>query len=166
MTERLRLAGRGRLPNGDLIAWSVAEGARGRRWRWVHTIQQAALGVSGLVELTSDGRFSRLELAASGGLLTFHPVEDGRTAHGNIVTADAVLPIATSWQPEWGVGIVDDPFGAAIAEWRGTGLVVTWRRGDLVWREPGRHADVDTSPLDDRGVPQLDDAVEWPLEAE
>jgi hypothetical protein len=166
MTERLRLAGRGRLPNAHLVTWSVAEGGRGRRWRWVHEIHQGVLGVSGLVELAPDGRFSRLELAASGGLLTFHPVDDGHSAHGNIVTPDAVLPIATNWRPEWGVGIVDDPFGSAIAGWRGHGLVVTLHRDELVWREPGPHSDVVASTRDDRGVPQLDDAVEWPLEAD
>jgi hypothetical protein len=166
MTERLRLAGRGRLPNGNLIVWSVAEGARGRRWRWMHEIDRGLLLVTGLVELAPDGRFSRLELAASGGLLTFHPVQDGRSAHGNIVTPDAVLPIATKWQPEWGVGFVGDPFGSAIAGWRGDGLVVTSHHNELVWREPGPHADLIASTRDDRGVPQLDDAVEWPLEGE
>lgn len=37
MTEPawLRRAGRGRLPDGREILWSVAEGGRGRRWRWV-----------------------------------------------------------------------------------------------------------------------------------
>ena len=166
MTERLRLAGRGRLPNGDLIIWSVAEGGRGRRWRWMHEVQPGSLVVSGLVELAPDGRFSRLELAASGGLLTFHPVDDGRAAHGNVVTPRSVVPIATNWRPEWGVGIVDDPFGSAIAGWRGDGLVVTWHHDELVWREPGRHPDVGASPRDDRGIPRLDDAAEWPLEAE
>jgi hypothetical protein len=166
MTERLRLAGRGRLPDGNVVMWSVAEGGRGRRWRWAHRDQAGTLRVSGLVELGPDGRFSRLELVTSGGLLTFHPVEDGRSAHGNVVTADAVLPMATTWRPEWGVGIVGDPFGSAIARWRRDGLVVTWHHGELVWREPGRHPDVDASPLDDRGVPHLDDAKEWPLEAD
>jgi hypothetical protein len=129
-------------------------------------VHQAFLGVSGLIELEPDGRFSRLELASSGGLLTFHPDETGRSAHGNIVTANAVLPIATRWRPEWSVGIVEDPFGSAVAGWRGDGLVVTWHRDELVWREPGHHSDVFALPRDERGLPQLANPAEWPLEAE
>ncbi len=164
MTDWLRRAGRGRLANDDIVVWSVAEGARGRRWRWVHQVHQGFTGPAGLIELTPDGTLGRLELSAYGGLLTFHPEADGRSAHGNIVSADRVHPIATAWQPDWGIGILGDPFGSAVGGWKGSGLVIVYANDAIVWREPGRHPDVEGLPYDGRGIPILDDAAEWPLE--
>ena len=164
MTDWLRRAGRGWLGGADLLLWSVAEGARGRRWRWMHQVDQASMGHSGMVELLPDGRLARFEVSAFGGLLTFHPEPDGQSAHGNIVTTDGVKPIETAWRPEWRVGIVNDPFGSAVAGWAGSGLVVTFQ-DSIEWREPGRHDDVATLECDERGVPMLEDADEWPLEA-
>jgi hypothetical protein len=160
----LRRAGRGRLADGRTVLWSVAEGGRGRRWRWVYQEHQAFVGTVGLVERLPDGRFGRLELAAYGGLLTFHPDSDGRAAHGNIVTAERVQPIEAPWQPEWGVGIVGDPFGSTVGGWVGSGLAISWMQGAIMWRDPGSYADVEIVATDSRGVPQLVDADEWPLE--
>jgi hypothetical protein len=160
----LRRAGRGRLANGGLVLWSVAEGGRGRRWRWVHQIHEGLMGPAGLIELLPGGGLGRLELSAFGGLLTFHPEADRRSAHGNIVSAERVHPIETAWKPDWGVGIVGDAFGSAVGGWDGSGLVLTYDHDGIVWREPGRHADVESLASDGRGIPILDDADEWALE--
>lgn len=162
----LRRAGRGRPRTNDdaLVLWSVAEGARGRRWRWMHQVYQGFLGHSGLIELHSDGRLGRLEITAFGGLLTFHPEPNGLSASGNIVTVEGVKPIETQWRPEWRVGIVEDPFGSAVAGWAGVGFVVNWQPDWIVWREPGRHEDITVLECDERGIPILADAQEWPLE--
>jgi hypothetical protein len=164
MTEWLRRAGRGWLGGDDLVLWSVAEGARGRRWRWVHQVDQGFTGHSGIVELLPDGRLGRLEVSSFGGLLTYHPEPDGLSAHGNIVTTDGVKPIATTWRSDWRVGIVGDPFASAIAGWNGFGFVVSWQPYSIVWREPGQHDDVTTLDCDGRGVPILEAAEEWALE--
>lgn len=164
MTDWLRRAGRGDLDGTDLVLWSVAEGARGRRWRWMHQVDQGFMGHSGMVELLPAGGLGRLEVSSFGGLLTFHPEPDGRSAHGNIVTTDGVKPIATTWRSAWRVGIVGDPFGSAVAGWAGSGLVISWQIDSIVWREPGTHDDVAALACDERGIPILDHAQEWPLE--
>jgi hypothetical protein len=158
MTGWLRRGGRGRLQDGSAVTWSVAEGARGRRWRWT-VAGEDGLRSSGLLERDIDDRFARLELATAGGLLTFHPDRDGREAHGNVLTRDGVGPIAVDWDPGWGIGFADDPFGSAIGGWSGFGLIVDPR---IPWR--WGEADIDVLPLDDRRVPVLDDPAEWPLE--
>jgi len=163
VTDWLRRAGRGRLPHDDVVLWSVAEGKQGRRWRWMHEVYQGLMGPSGMLELMPDGRLGRLELADIGGILTFHPEPDGQSAHGNIVTKDGVKPIETAWRPDWRVGIIGDPFASAVAGWAGSGLVITFQDW-IVWREPGAHDDVVALACDERGIPILDDAQEWPLE--
>jgi len=129
----------------------------------MHEVHQGLMGASGMLELLPDGRLGRLELADVGGLLTFHPEPDGKSAHGNIVTKDGVKPIETAWRAEWRVGIIGDPFGSAVAGWAGSGLVITFQDW-IVWREPGKHDDVAALACDERGIPILDDAHEWPLE--
>jgi hypothetical protein len=163
VTDWLRRAGRGELPDQDFVIWSVAEGTQGRRWRWVHQVHQAFPNHVGLLELLPDGRLGRLEISAYGGLLTFHPERDGLSAHGNIVTPDGVKPIETSWKPEWRVGIIGDPFGSAAAGWAGSGIVVAFQDW-IVWREPGVHDDVAALARDERGIPLLEGSEEWPLE--
>ena len=160
----LRRAGRGRLPHEVVVIWSVAEGARGRRWRWVHQVHQAFPNHMGMIEQLPDGGLGRLEISAYGGLLTFHPERDGLSAHGNIVTPEGVKPIATAWRPEWRVGIIGDPFGSAVTGWAGSGFVVTFQGDWIVWREPGQHDDVAALVRDERGIPILDNAEEWALE--
>jgi hypothetical protein len=158
MTEWLRRAGRGRLPDGSAVTWTVAEGNRGRRWRWT-LCQGDRIAVVGLIELAPDGLFGRLELALPNALVTLHPDDDRRAAHGNVVTAGGVRPVAVPWDPGWGIGIEGDAFGSAVG---GSGSVGLWFGRDLSWT-----ANVQLGAslaLDERGVPRLDDAAEWPVE--
>ena len=155
----VRRAGTGTLADGTSVTWSVAEGIRGRRWRW--TIASAgALRHVGLLELDVDGRFARLELETGQGMLTLHPDADRRSAHGNIVRPDGVEPLDMPWSDAEALAIDGDPFGSTIARWRGRGWVVGT---DLALRR-GEGADVQALELDDRGIPRLDDAREFPLE--
>jgi len=159
----LRRAGKGRQPDGSLVAWAVAEGARGRRWRWTVS-DGAGLRHAGLVELDGDG-FARLELDGRAGMLTLHPDRDGTIAHGNVVRAEGVDPLAVSWADGDAVAIEGDAFGSAVAGWQGRGWVVGH---DLRLRRPNGAPDVASGvalPADDRGVPKLLAAHEWPLEA-
>ena len=158
MTEWLRQAGRGRLPTGATVAWSVAEGARGRRWRWT-VADGGTLGSSALIELAADGRFARLELATADAMLTFHPDRGGAEAHGNVIRVTGVEPIAVPWQSGWGIGFADDAFGSTLGAWRGAGLVL---RSGSAW-SVGSAALV-TLPVDGRGIPRLGSAEEWALE--
>ena len=162
MTDWLRRAGRGRPDPESVVVWSVAEGNRGRRWRWAVT-HESGLRVVGLAERLPSGAFGRLELATAGVLLTFHPDPGGGSAHGNVVAADGVRPIEVDWDDRWAVGIREDAFGSAVCGWSGVGFAVDLADG-LAWREPGEHADVAALKCDERGVPILDEAVEWPLE--
>ena len=157
----LRRAGTGTLPDGWHVTWSVAEGARGRRWRWT-VVSAAGLRHAGLVELDPERRFGRLELETAHAMLTLHPDPDPdpRSAHGNVVRPRGVDPVEIEWSHEDGLAIEDDPFGSAVAGWRGRGWVVDpdlqIRRDDV--------GNATALKLDERGIPRLDDAREWPLE--
>lgn len=159
MTDWLRRAGRGRDRVGALVTWSVAEGRRGRRWRVARAVD-GALVSSLLYELDPDGRFAHLELATPAGLLTLHPEGDG-TLHGNAIVDGGVRHVVgLAWEPEWGIGFEADAFSTAIGGWRpGAGYVVV---GDLA---VGADATADSIARDARGIPMLDAAEEWPLEA-
>lgn len=156
----LRRAGHGTLPDGASVLWSVAEGSRGRRWRW--TVSDGAqLRHSGLLELGLDGRFVRLELDAGSTLVTLHPEPGGRSAHGNVVTADGVRPIAVDWGPECGIEIVGDAFGSTLGAGEGRQIVIDGERvADMHPAALGSSR----LALDDRGVPQLANPSEWALE--
>ena len=155
----LRRAGAGTLPDGSLVTWSVAEGTRGRRWRW--TIAAAeGLRHAGLVELDAEGRFGRLELETVDGMLTLHPDADRRAAHGNLVRPGGVDPVEIAWSDDDALAIADDPFGSAVAGWRGRGWVVG---SDLRLRRDDGGA-TRALEIDGRGIPRLGDAREWPLE--
>jgi hypothetical protein len=156
----LRRAGTGTLPDGSLVTWSVAEGSRGRRWRWT-VVTEAGLRHAGLVELNADGRFGRLELETAHGMLTLHPDSDRRSAHGNVVRPGIVDPIEVAWSDDDGMAIEDDPFGSALAGWRGRGWVVG-AEVQLRRDHDGNVAKV--LELDKRGIPRLHDPREWPLE--
>ena len=155
----LRCAGHGRLLDGRTIAWSLAEGARGRRWRWTLTTGEGSLLHAGLIELDAGDRFARLELETGTAMLTLHPTPDGRSAHGNVVRTDRVDPIAIDWPAAASVAISGDPFGSAVAGWRGTGWLVLH---DLSLESDP--IDVPALNVDARGVPQLIEPAEWPLE--
>ncbi len=160
MRAWLRVAGRGRLADGGIVVWSAAEGARGRRWRW--TIDD--IGVvrhAGLLELDTEGRFLRLELAGSAGLLTLHPEPDG-SIHGNVVNDDGVRSIALAGAGGRWIRIDGDAFGSALLPRHGAGEGIVVLPGFSVVSArataAGRLPDLDV-----RGVPQLGEATEWPL---
>lgn len=158
--DLLRRAGSGWLDDGSVVAWSVAEGARGRRWRWT-IATDTGLRHAGLIELDPDGRFGRLELETGEGMLTLHPDSDRRSAHGNIVRPDGVTPVEIAWSDADALAIDGDPFGSAVAAWRGRG----WIAGPDLALRPADGDDAPALGRDERGVPVLIDGREWPLEA-
>jgi hypothetical protein len=155
----LRRAGRGRLEDGGAVLWSVAAGRRGRRWRWT-VVDAGIVRHVGLVEQDERGRFGRLELATLDGMLTLHPSDDRSELHGNVVTAAGVRGLAFAADAATDVAIAGDAFGTALL---GAGEGTTIRVGDrldiAVTTERPVRLDVD-----DRGIPILADAVDWPLE--
>lgn len=102
----LRAAGAAPLGDGRRLVWSVAEGRRGRRWRWAFLdgdrVEQAVL-----LELDPAGRPSRLEVASAGGLLTLHPEPETGAVHGNLVTANGVEHLSLPWAAEAVFDLVD-----------------------------------------------------------
>ena len=99
MTGRyVRRAGRAGLQDGSVLLWSMAEGARGARWR-ASTRRGDALLSDLLLEVGTNGRPGRLEITTPAGQLTLHPEGDGLTAQGNVVTPDGVRPLAYEWSP-------------------------------------------------------------------
>jgi len=159
----LRRAGRGRLEDGRVVTWSVAEGARGRRWRWTLASADGDLVHVGLIELAPTGRFTRLELETGSGMLTLHPTPEGTMAHGNVVRGEGVDPIVMPWSDGAAIAFRDDPFGSALGSGQGSGWVVG---GDLRLTSSSDSAADMPAPLDvdARGVPRLADAAEWALE--
>ncbi len=98
MTEQVpvRLGGRVELPSGEVVAWSVADGRRGRRWRESAT-RDGILAWTALFETSPSGRTERLEMASTAGLLTLHPDRDGFTLHGNVVTPAGIRHLTFPW---------------------------------------------------------------------
>ncbi|MBI2776012.1 MAG: hypothetical protein HYX57_01920 [Chloroflexi bacterium] len=82
MSDLVRRAGTFVDADGSTVTWSVADGRRGRRWRWVVAGTGSALGVAHTVETGPDGAFARLESATPEALLTLHREADG-SLHGN-----------------------------------------------------------------------------------
>ena len=160
MNGALRRAGRGQLPDGGTVTWTVAEGARGRRWRW-SLLRDGTVAAVALAELDDRGLFARLELTTEAGLLTFHPEPDGASAHGNVVGRDGVRPIATPWHSGWGIELEGDPFGSAVLGGQEPMLLVAT---DLALRQTADEPATPPLELDARGVPVLHASREWPLE--
>jgi len=118
MTAPTRVAGWGRLPDGSIVTWTVAEGRRGRRWREV-VAHDTATRHALLLETDPDGRFSHLELARADGLWTFHPEPDG-TLHGNHVAAgEAGVRHVVGWPfaPDAALLVEGSPVSAAAIVW-------------------------------------------------
>ena len=154
----LRRAGRGTLEDGGEVGWSVAEGSRGRRWRW--TITDAGLMRHvGLVEVDTAGRFGRLELASPDGMLTLHPSDDRRELHGNVVTVEGVRPLAFPADGGIGVAIESDAFGTTVLG-PGEGRHLLIGASLEVVEDSSRPSRLS---LDGRGIPVLRDGVDWPL---
>ncbi len=190
MSDLLRRAGAGTLADGSALAWSVADGRRGRRWRAVAssggTITHALL-----LEVDVAGRPSRLELTTPAGMLTLHPEEGSGGLHGNAVSATGVRHLAFAWSEEHGLEIDGRPIAAAVTAHRlarstrvGEGRTVaivsvspdlsigegtrryvrvasgTWRIEDV---SGGAAPTILT--VDQRGIPVLPgEPAEWPLE--
>ncbi len=154
----LRRAGRLDAGGGETILWSVAEGSRGRRWRSLRRDPAGCVHSDLLLEVDPGGRWSRLELATWAGILTLHPEPGGQGVHGNVVTADGVVPLAFSWSPRHVLVLPEEPVAAAALGAVGTapspGLAVgsnlTVRASDALVAQP--------APED--GLP----GPSWPLE--
>jgi len=95
-TEYVRRAGRASLHDGSVLLWSIAEGARGARWR-ASTRRDDALRSDLLLEVGVNGRPGRLEITTLAGQLTLHPDATGTAALGNVVSADGVRPLVHDW---------------------------------------------------------------------
>jgi hypothetical protein len=187
MITLLRRAGTGRLADGSRLIWTVAEGGRGRRWRWSHTTD-AGLALVGLLELAPDGGFAKLELGSALGLLTLHP-EGEAEAHGNVASSFGMRHLRFGWSDRHVVLAEGEPLIAAAACHRLAGAVgvgssqdrsVLFVEAALTVREcTGRftresetrwRVELSPSPrfglaIDDAGLPVgLQDEADWPLE--
>jgi hypothetical protein len=161
----LRRAGRGRLPDGSTIVWSVSEGTRGRRWREIRRTADGTLVTSLLLETHPDARFAHIELSTATGLLTLHPEGDG-TLHGNVVTTHGIRHvIGLPWTPRSVVLVEGSVFASAAAKRTLGGNVADGVRITLALDILPVHETISLD-VDGDGLPLLDDAAAWPLEAE
>ena len=158
--EWLRVAGTGRTSDGATVTWSVAEGRRGRRWREALSRDGAVLH-SLLFELDPEGRFAHLELTTPTGLLTLHPEGDG-TLHGNAVTAAGITHVrGLPWHAD-DVILIDGSVVCRVAVSQPEGRHAVRVDPDLsLIRERANFA---AAPVDDRGLPALEESRQWPLE--
>jgi hypothetical protein len=161
----LRRAGRGRLPDGSTIVWSVSEGRRGRRWREIHRTADGRLLTSLLLETNPDGGFAHIELSTAAGLLTLHPEAD-RTLHGNAITVHGIRHVrGLAWTARSVVLVEGSVLASAAAAGALAGDDAAGVRITLELDVQPLHEAV--SPhVDDDGLPILEDAATWPLEAE
>jgi hypothetical protein len=184
----VRRGGHARTPLGELLTWTQAEGERGTRWR--EAIERdGQLMRSLLLEVSTAGRPTRLELTTRAGLLTLHPEPDESAMHGNVVAVDGVRHLAFAWSREHELLILSSPASATIAVRRldqrvmvGASVVVDMLRIDdelvprpVRWRVEriathGWHLrDTESDEerrltVEDDGRPALADEVSWPLE--
>ena len=175
MTYRLRRAGAGSLDDGTTVVWSVADGAKGRRWREVRSGPGGVIS-SLLLETNPARRFSHLELSTAAGLLTLHPEPDG-TLHGNIVRAAGIHHVVgRRWAAGAVLSVEGSPTAAAAASWQiagsggqlaGDGLAssvtVSLELELGEWRAGGGASDAPATVHDD-GLPRLAGGDSWPLD--
>ena len=123
-------------------------------------------------------------------MLTLHPDDDERSAHGNVVHAGGVRPLALPWSPDHAFEVVDRPIATAVMLARmarsvavgegetvavlavDAGLVVrpgtrlVRRLAEWRWEVAdlgaGRSFELE---LDADGVPKFGSADDWPLDA-
>ena len=169
MSEPLRRAGRGSLADGSTLLWSVAEGASGRRWRSVTLDPAGTVSLVLLLDVDPAGRIGRLELTSAAGMLTFHPEPDGRSAHGNVLSADGVRPIALAWSEDHELRVSGSPIPSAVTARhrppsRTTAQIVAVNAQLEVEELAGVPTAEGSVPVDARGIPQLAGASEWALE--
>jgi hypothetical protein len=186
----IRRAGTGRLGQGARLVWTVAEGAKGRRWRWTHT-GDTGLSTVGLMELDTDGRLTKVELASPVGLLTLHPEASDTELHGNVATCEGMRHLRLRWSPTAQLIVEGAPLVAAAAAHRLARSVEPGGQRDLsvvvvepaytlrearaqVIRENEHRWRIDVVPrphvrlaVDDDGLPVgLTDEASWPLETD
>ncbi len=187
MSANIRLAGRGSQADGTRLAWSVADGRRGRRWRTV-AMRDGELRHALLLEIGPDGLLKRLELTTADGLLTLHPDSAELSLHGNAVTVTGVRHLAFGWSGDHALAIDAEPVADAVTAHRlarsvgvgeGRSVSVVIVAHDLTvheglreferisatrWRIDGEGMTRSLS-IDRRGLlVGLDDARTWPLE--
>ncbi len=179
------------LPGGRRMVWTVAQGAKGRRWRAATTHGDGRMEAALLVETAPGGRLAKLELATGEGLLTLHPDGDPLRLHGNVVRASGIEHIALPWSGGHLLMVDASPVTAAIAVagaaagigvGEGTGMpavevgidlrlrAATWRVarvGERCWHLLA----ADGGPslrleLDADGIPTAAHGATWPLELE
>ncbi len=184
----VRRGGHARTVTGDLVTWSQADGARGTRWR--ESIERDGhLLRSLLLETSTAGRPTRLEMTTRAGLLTLHPERDESAIHGNVVIASGVRHLAFRWSAEHELLVIGSPASATIAVRRFEHRVVP---GAMVTLDMLRVDDgLDPRPMrwsveriarhswhlrdtagneerrftvEDDGRPALIDEVSWPLD--
>ena len=170
MADPVRRGGRGTLPDGALLTWSLAEGGRGRRWRATRTVD-GRLEATLLLEVDSEDRPARLELSGVNGLLTLHPGADRRELHGNVVTPDGIHHLRFDWGPDHQLVVEGFPVALmpALRGHRGpadrpaviVGDDLQPRSGTVNLERLGGEFAIDAD-----GAPAgLADAADWPLEA-
>ena len=184
----VRRGGHARTQAGDLLTWSQAEGERGTRWR--ESIERdGQLIRSLLLEVSTAGRATRLEMTTMAGLLTLHPEPDESAMHGNVVGASGVRHLALPWSAEHELLVIGSPASATLAVRQLEGRVIVGatthlevlRIDDDLDPRPGRwrveriarHGwhlrDTETAEerrltVEDDGRPALLDEESWPLE--
>jgi hypothetical protein len=165
---QVRRGGRGRLPDGSVVIWSVADGSRGRRWRELRRTRDGDVVSSLLLETFPDGRFAHTELSTAAGLLTLHPESDA-TLHGNVITERGIQHVRGIAWPAGSVLLVQGSTiaAAAAARFRATAAAdigdVVEVSLDLELRASSVGRDVQAT-IDGDGLPLLDDSETWPLE--
>jgi len=184
----VRRGGHARTQAGDLLTWSQAEGERGTRWR-ESIARDGQLIRSLLLEVSSAGRATRLEMTTMAGLLTLHPEPDESAMHGNVVGASGVRHLALPWSAEHELLVIGSPASATLAVRQLEGRVIVGatthlevlRIDDDLDPRPGRwrveriarHGwhlrDTETAEerrltVEDDGRPALLDEESWPLE--
>jgi hypothetical protein len=101
-------------PRGERLVWSLAEGARGTRWRESVSIDGALIR-SLLLEVTPAGAVARLEISTVEGMLTLHPEPDASAIHGNVVTPRGIRHLAFEWSPSHELFVAGSPATDAVA---------------------------------------------------
>ncbi len=113
MTDPVRRAGRFSDDAARTVTWSVADGSRGRRWRWTVVDRRGTLVVAHTLETAPDGAFVRLESVTAAGLLTLHREADG-SMHGNRVAERGVDHLTVEAPVPEGVLIGASDLSAAV----------------------------------------------------
>jgi hypothetical protein len=142
-----------------------------------------------LLESSPAGDLRKVELATRTGLLSIHPEPDDGLLHGNRVSPDGVEHIRLPWMPGAVLLVQGSPLAAAVAAQQlasriGAGeghsvavievgpdlgvALATWRVARVSpsrwWLLPAAGGTAMSLDLDERGVPAIGGALEWPLE--